>query len=95
MNNALAMATAANNAIHQTPMHPAVQTALNFLFNTGDATLVPDYGNRKPASQCFEYLSLREMLMTSCFAGVFGGTGITRLTTQVTANAALGFTDVV
>ena len=36
-----------------------------------------------------------EMLMTSCFAGVFGGNGITRLTTQVTANAALGFTDVV
>lgn len=59
MNNALAMATAANNAIHQTPMDPAVQTALNFLFNTGDASLVPDYGNRKSASQCFEYLSLQ------------------------------------
>jgi hypothetical protein len=33
--------------------------------------------------------------MTSCFAVVFGGTGITRLTTQVTANAALGSNDVV
>jgi hypothetical protein len=33
--------------------------------------------------------------MTSCFAVVFGGTGITRLATQVTANAALGFYDVV
>ncbi|KAE9364358.1 hypothetical protein N431DRAFT_488932 [Stipitochalara longipes BDJ] len=45
MNNALAMAGAANTALQQTPLNPAVQTALNYLFNTPDATLGTYYGN--------------------------------------------------
>jgi len=37
----------------------------------------------------------RKILMIYCLAGVFGATGITRLTTQVTTTAQLGVNDVV
>ena len=47
MRNALTIATAANNALQQTPRSTAVQSSLDLLFNNGDQTLVNTYGPRK------------------------------------------------
>ncbi|KAG4414644.1 hypothetical protein IFR04_012215 [Cadophora malorum] len=44
MRNALTIATAANNALQQTPRSTAVQSSLDLLFNNGDQTLVNTYG---------------------------------------------------
>lgn len=51
------MATAANDALQQTPMSSAAQNALDLLVNTMNPTDGVYFGNSK--SQCYEYSTLR------------------------------------
>ena len=82
MTNALAMANAANTAISQTPRNLPVQSALDFLFNNGDATIAPDFGQRELSLQYSEYLGYRENFNDIFFGRCLWPAGITRLTTQ-------------